>query len=70
MITMAPRSQPLGVRHVHPAVLGSPLVEGGVAEAALAAQLLDPHAGRSLLDEPDDLYFCESALLYVRHSLG
>jgi hypothetical protein len=33
--------QPLGIGDVHASVLGPPLVEGGVAEAAFAAQLPD-----------------------------
>ncbi len=61
-------AQPPGVVHVHAAVLGTPLVEGGVAEAALAARLLDRHAGLDLLEEPDDLFLAVFAASHVRHS--
>jgi hypothetical protein len=56
------------IRHVHATVLGSPLVEDGVAEATLAAQLLDRQSGLGLLDEANDLLFGKSALPHVRHS--
>ena len=45
------------------------LVKRGIAEAALAAQLLDRHPRIGLLEKTDDLFFAVSALLYVRHSL-
>src|SRR5512137_3066461 len=60
--------QPPRIRHVHAAEAGAPLVERGVAEAALPAQLLDRHPGLALLQEPNDLFLAESALLHVRHS--
>jgi len=62
-LTQAPR-----IGHLHATVLGTPLVEGGVAKAALAAQLLDRQAGLGLLDETDDLLLGVSALSHVRHS--
>ena len=49
-------------------LLGAPFVEGGVAETAFAAQLLDRQACLGLLDEADDLLFGESAFSHVRHS--
>ncbi|MBB2777877.1 UNVERIFIED_ORG: hypothetical protein HNP28_003219 [Comamonas terrigena] len=55
-------TQPLGIRGLHAAILGPPLVEGGVAEAALPAQLLDRQAGLGLPEKPDDL-FCSSVNL-------
>ena len=61
-------AQPLRVGHVHPSEPRSPLVKRGVAEPALPAQILDRDAGFGLLEEPDDLFFAESALLHVRHS--
>ena len=60
-------TQPPGVRNIHAAELGSPLVERGIAEAAFAAQLLDRHPSLSLLDEADDLLFGVSAFSHVRH---
>ncbi len=59
--------QPFSVGHIHTAELDSPLVEGGVAESPLAAQLLDRHPGIGLFQETDHLFFAESALLDVRH---
>lgn len=52
-------AQPLGIGGVHPAQLGAPLVERGVAEPACAAELLDRDARLGL---PDDLFLRESAL--------
>ena len=63
-------TQPLVVRNIHAPDLGLPLVESGVAEAAFAAEFLDWHAGFGLFDEPDDLFFGESALPHSRHFLG
>lgn len=40
---------------IHAAVPGTPLVERGLAEAALPADLLDRQARLSLLQETDDL---------------
>jgi hypothetical protein len=63
-------AQALGFRDLHAAELGAPLVKRRIAEAAIAAQLLDRHAGLGLLEEADDLFLGESALLHVRHSPG
>ena len=63
-------AQSLCVRDLHTAVLGTPLVEGGVAAPSIAAQLLDWHTGFGLLDKPDDLFLDESAHLHSRHSPG
>ena len=49
--------QSLGVRHIHTAVLGAPLVEAGVTEAVLAAQLLHRHASFRLPQKANDLFF-------------
>jgi len=61
----------------HPRVAGlraakarPPLVEGRVAESALAAQLLDRQTGLGLLEKSDDLFVSESALPHVRSFLG
>jgi hypothetical protein len=61
-------TQPASVGYVHAPALGSPLAESGVAETALAAELLDRQAGLGLLDEPDDLFFGKSALSHISHS--
>jgi len=37
-------AQPLGSRGMHAAVLGPSLTDGGIADAALLAQVLDRHA--------------------------
>jgi hypothetical protein len=50
------------------AVPGTPLVKGRVRETALATQVLDGYPRFRLLEEADDLFFAESALLHVRHS--
>ena len=42
-------------RSVHPAVLGAPFVERGIADAVLVAQLWDRAAGFGLLEDSDDL---------------
>jgi hypothetical protein len=56
------RLQPLGVRHVHAAVLAPPQIEARLREAALAAQLLHRQSLIGLPQEPDDLFFAESLL--------
>jgi hypothetical protein len=48
-------------------VSGSALVERGVAEPIYEAQFLDNHASFGLIDEPDDLFFCISALSHGSH---
>src|SRR6185437_14410256 len=55
-----------GVGDLHPAIARSPLVEGGIADAVLAAQLARRQSGSVLLQHPDDLFFRESALAHVR----
>jgi hypothetical protein len=60
----------LGFSDLHAAELGAPLVKRRIAEATVAAQLLDWHTGLDLLEEPDDLFLGESALLHVHHSPG
>jgi len=42
----------LGFRHMHAAELGASLVESGIAEAAVAAQLLDRHTRFGLPQDP------------------
>ena len=54
----------------HATVLGAPLVEGGLAEPALAADLLDRQARLGLLQETNDLLLGKSTLPHVRHSPG
>lgn len=49
-------AQPSRLRHVHAAELGASLVERGIREAALAADLRHRHAGLGLSEEPDDLF--------------
>lgn len=61
-------TQAPGIGHLHAAVLRAPFVERRIAEAALAAQILDRQAGLGLLDETDDLLLGVSALSHVRHS--
>jgi hypothetical protein len=45
--------QPPGVRDVRAAEFGPPLVEGRIAEAVLAAQLLERQPSLGLFDEAD-----------------
>jgi len=59
------RPQTLGIRYVHATELPTPQVERRVAEAVLAAKLLDRRARRRLLQETNDLFFGEP-LLRVR----
>ena len=55
-------------RHIHAAEPGSPLVAGGVAEAAVAAQFLDRHSRIGLLEKTDNLFFGKSVRLHLRPS--
>src|SRR5690606_20920646 len=57
--------QALGVGHAHAAELAAPQVVRRLAEAVLAAQLLDRHPGLGLTQEADDLLFGK-ALLHVQ----
>ena len=52
------------------AVFGLPLVKAGVAEAVLAANLLDWHAGFGLPQETDDLLFAVFACSQGHHFPG
>lgn len=61
-------TQAFRIGHRHACVLGTPLVEGCVAQAALAAQPLDRQAGLGPLDATDDPLRCASALSRVRRS--
>lgn len=61
-------AKPLCICGRHAAVLGSPFVKGGVAEAALPAQLLDRHASLGVPEETNDLLLGKSALLHFHHS--
>lgn len=54
------RLQPLGLRYVHAAELGFPLLDAGVADAVLAAKLRDRRACLVLLQYADDLFVCET----------
>jgi hypothetical protein len=62
--------QPPGFIGFHAAVIGAPLVERGLAEPAMAADLLDRKAGLGLLQQPNDLLLGKSTLPHVRHSPG
>jgi hypothetical protein len=62
--------QTAGLIGPHAAVLRAPLEERGLAEPALAADLLDRQASLGLLQKPDYLPLLESTLPHVRHSLG
>ena len=57
--------QPLGVRQVHPAILGLQLVERGRAQPMLPAQFGGRQTSLLLLDHPDDLRLGETALPHV-----
>lgn len=57
-----------GFGHIHPGVLGAPLVEARVAETIFMTQVLHWHARLNLTQKPDDLLFCVFALSHVRHS--
>ena len=48
-----------------PAELGLPLVDAGVADAMLAAQIGDRNAGLVLLQNPDDLLFRKATALHA-----
>ncbi|MCW1977225.1 hypothetical protein FHY33_001331 [Xanthomonas arboricola] len=52
--------QPLGIGRTHSAELAAPQVIGGLAETVPPAQVLDRHAGLSLTQEADDLFFAET----------
>ena len=51
-------------------MLGSLLVEGDVAELALAAQLVDRYADFGLPTQSNELFLGESALLNAHHFPG
>ena len=59
------RLQPLGLRDLQPAELGLPFVDGGVADAMLAAQFGNLNADLMLLQNPDDLLFRKAATLHA-----
>jgi hypothetical protein len=59
--------QLLRVRHFHAAKLGTPLVEGQIAETVLATQILCPKPSLMLLQNTDDL-FSRGLLLLHRPS--
>ena len=63
-------AQPFGLADIHAAVLGSPFVEAGIAEAVFAAQFFNWHAGFGLPQEANDLLFAVFAGSHVRHSPG
>jgi hypothetical protein len=60
------RLQLARVRDLHPAEPGSPLVEGRIADAVLAAHIGRRKASRMLLQHLDDLLVRKSALAHVR----
>lgn len=55
---------------LHAPVLGSPFVERGFAEPALATNIFDCQARLDLLQKANDLLLGKSTLLHIRHSLG
>ena len=57
-------------RGVHAAELGAPLVERGVADAVLAAQLRYRAAGFGLLEDGDDLAVGKAGRLHVELSVS
>src|SRR5690606_6959001 len=57
--------QPLGLRQLHPAELGLPFVNAGVADTVLAAQIGDRNAGLVLFQNPDDLLVRKTATLHA-----
>jgi hypothetical protein len=63
-------TQALGLRALNAAELDAPPVKSSTAEAAISVQLLDRHARLGLIEEADDLFLAESALLHIRHSPG
>ena len=58
-VLLLERLQPLGVGHLHAAVLRPPRVERRVADPVLAAQLRSRCPGLLLLQDPDDLLLGE-----------
>lgn len=56
-------------RRVHAAELGPPLVERGVADAVLAAQLRDRAAAFGLLEDGDDLAVGKTGRLHLELSV-
>lgn len=60
--------QALGLRDLHAAELGPPLVEGGVAETPIAATFPDSHARLRLPQGPNDLSLAALILLPLHHS--
>src|SRR5690606_6244947 len=59
------RLQPARLRDVHPAEAGLPVVDRGVADPVLAAQVGDRNPGLVLLQYSDDLLFREATALHV-----
>jgi len=55
---------------VETAVLGLPVIKSGFADAVLANQLCDLHAGLRLLQNRNDLLFTESGLLRQSSPVG
>jgi hypothetical protein len=62
--------QAFGVRHVHTAKLAAPQVVRSLAEAVLAAQLLDRHARIRISQKADDLVFGKPLLHVQSPSVG
>ena len=54
--------EPLQIGDLQAAVLGAPLVEGGVADSEFAADVLDCHTLFGALQGANDLLFAELAL--------
>ncbi len=59
------RPKPLGLGHIHPAELGFPFVDAGIAHAMLATQVSDRDARLVLRQDADDLFFRKTTALHV-----
>ena len=64
-VSDAQRLQPARLRDVHPAEAGLPVVDRGVADPVLAAQIGNGHPGLVFLQNSDDLLFGEAATFHL-----
>src|SRR5215211_9465373 len=67
-VLLLQRSEPLGLRHVHPGILGAPLVEGRRRDVVAPAKLVELRARLVLADDADDLLLGETALAHLSSS--
>nr|BAH89853.1 UDP-glucose pyrophosphorylase [uncultured bacterium] len=63
-ILLLQRLQPLGLRHLHAAILLAPGVKGRVGYPVFAAQLTGRHASLMLLQNADDLFLRKPGSLH------